>query len=135
MSAYIVEDKTINRIVTGIVDLMNLREGVLSRVKHYTRDLAITSEDEFANELMGMNVDAVRARYPNSEPWHRRMVRYRPERCGPIQLLKSLDCYLYQCSEGEVPERDLFKKMDGIRNGLTRAIVCGSPEYDQSEWG
>ena len=34
------------------------------------------------------------------------------------QLLKSIDCYIYQCSEGNVPELALYKAIQSIRNTL-----------------
>ncbi len=98
---------------------------------------------EVFSELRQMNIDALNASYEDSEdmydelgytdgcdiwkprdgvqPWH-------------YQLLKSLDCYLYQCSEGDVPKRKLYKAMDMFCVRLAGFIARNQPEYQESEW-
>ncbi len=49
--------------------------------------------------------------------------------------LKAIQCYCYQCLEGDVPERALFKRVEETLNFLAREIVEAMPEYEAAEWG
>ncbi len=51
------------------------------------------------------------------------------------QLLKSLDCYLYQCSEGDVVESELFKGLSEFRDRFSRVLVASLPQYNAATWG
>ena len=51
------------------------------------------------------------------------------------QLLKSIDCYLYQCSEGNVPESALYKAVQSIRNTLANWIIRNTTAYNAANWG
>ena len=51
------------------------------------------------------------------------------------QLLKSIDCYLYQCSEGNVPELALYKAIQSIRNTLANWIIRNTIAYNAANWG
>jgi hypothetical protein len=46
-----------------------------------------------------------------------------------------MKCWLYQCAEGDVPERELYTFFaDVVEKYLLRKIVYNLPEYDQAEW-
>lgn len=51
------------------------------------------------------------------------------------QLLKSIDCYIYQCSEGNVPESALYKAVDDIRAMLANWIIRNTIAYNAANWG
>ena len=51
------------------------------------------------------------------------------------QALKSLRCWAYQCSEGDIGERPLFKTMGTVIHDLQGAIIDGLPEYESAKWG
>lgn len=65
--------------------------------------------------------DIWQAREDGIQPWH-------------YQLLKSLQCYIYQCSEGNVPDTHIYKAIDKLITRLAMYIVCNQPEYDEAEW-
>jgi len=50
------------------------------------------------------------------------------------QGLKSLRCFLYQCSEGNIPETKIFKTLDRISDMVAWDIVDNIKEYDNAEW-
>ena len=50
-------------------------------------------------------------------------------------LYKSLQCYLYQCCEGKVPETELYKTLENICNTFAKAIIQDLPEYETAVWG
>ncbi len=86
-----------------------------------------------AQALWNMNERAYNARYSESPVLT--MFQFRtvfPER---FQLLKSLDCYLYQCAEGDIPETDsLYKTLDKYRESLRDEIISELPEYAAAKW-
>lgn len=133
MSAYIVEDETINKILTRIE---------LGRDHHWFRILAAAACNlpdasteqklEFLGACMSnLNILAVDARY--GEEADRGDLQEDPYRFAyagatRIESVKALDCFLYQCrSEGEVPQHPLYQALDAYRTALCREIVQASP--------
>lgn len=51
------------------------------------------------------------------------------------QLLKSIDCYMYQCSEGNVPNSALYKAVEDIRATLVNWIIRNTVAYNNAYWG
>lgn len=142
MSAYIVEDSTINRIVTWIAELPDRNSGPL---RYLGRSLPIQlpigcerreAAEKLARDLLSMNIAAVHARYGEADS----MMPDEPftfawEHSGDEwQLLKSLTCYLYQCSEGDVPQRELFKQLDTFRAQVAEALATSVPQYQEAQW-
>ena len=117
MSAYIVEKKTIDRIVT-----------YLDRKYH-----GAENPNQTGQRLWNLNTKAVDQRYDEKIPVE--LYKFSPEPCGKVQLLKSLHCFLYQCSEGNVPESELYRDVDRLSNNLAVEIIDAMPEYQSSEWG
>lgn len=53
-----------------------------------------------------------------------------------VDCYKAIRCLLYQCSEGDVPKRPLFKAMRECNDLLAHQIVSGLSAYERSEmWG
>lgn len=90
----------------------------------------------FARQLYEMNLDAISQRYKRGKEDD---YGYTFTYCMPINnmtvLYKSIGCLMYQCSEGNVPETDLYKKMREIENALAHDIVSNSKEYEKAQWG
>ena len=99
---------------------------------------------EIFEELAEMNIAALKARYKDYEDmvgdvefdntailWKRRENNVQK---WHYQLLKSLQCYLYQCSEGDVPERELYKELTEFKYCLMGYIIRKQPEYDEAKW-
>ena len=57
------------------------------------------------------------------------------EALSEVQFFKSLQCFLYQCCEGDVDEKPLYKTLSSIRALMAPFIKENSPEYDAAEWG
>ena len=135
MSAYVVDDKTINRILAFIEYGEAGLEGfchVLTR--HHINVLDLV---KLGKKMRRMNEDAVRQRYEESPD----MIPDFPFEFSlmptpsPIQALKSLGCYLYQCSEGNIPRRQLFRALKLAEHDLAYSIVVNLPDYDTADWG
>ena len=65
--------------------------------------------------------DIWQAREDGIQPWH-------------YQLLKSLQCYIYQCSEGNVPDSPIYKAIDKLIDRLAMYIACNQKEYEEADW-
>ena len=124
MSAYVASDQCINRILAS-----KCASEPLCRVE---------DRQDFGQRMRAMNVEAVNARY--GETADRLLPNEAYQYKGVLlsttaQALKSLGCFLYQCSEGNVPELSLFKELDKYRDALAYHIATSTPEYEAAEWG
>ncbi|RPJ40123.1 MAG: hypothetical protein EHM35_00525 [Planctomycetaceae bacterium] len=139
MSAYVVEDKTINRIVDFFyTKLLGDRFYWPARgITEAGYDLDKREDRErLASAMFALNVEAVNARYPDSAEQFRPLnFTYCPTPAPlPVSAYKSLRCWLYQCSEGNVPKTDLYKLMDEASKLLAMQIVDDSPAYQAAGW-
>lgn len=145
MSAYVVADATIGRV------LFNL--GLPDTFEYLRREIATAAEldlndDDFNAKLgvsmLHMNTDAICERYediphdtmrtraefnPNAREFDPR-----PVPCNIVQAYKSLCCFLYQCSEGDIDKRPLYKALKDYEHYLAHSIISALPVYDQAEW-
>jgi len=135
MSAYMVEDHTINGIIAfiGIVD--RSRKTVFEETGHNLLDP--DGCRGLANAMAALNLQSIKARYP--EGW-REMVgsvyTYIPaDPPEPVQAYKSLCCWLYQCAEADIPDESLlWATMVRVANEMSVAIVQASKEYEDADW-
>ncbi len=140
MSAFIVDDTTINRVMTWLK-----REVATSRftldwlAKEFDVDLTSDRWDEkLAQAMFQLNCDGVNARYGESEAEKFRPLNftYKPEDYSSlVQVFKSLQCWNYQCSEGDVPETKLYQFFEEVEHHLALKIVMNLAEYDKAKWG
>ncbi len=140
MSAFMVEDTTINRVVTWLKREVQTNRFTLDGLaREYGVDLTSDQWDEtLAQAMFQLNCDGVNARYGNGEAEKFRPLNftYRPEDCSSlVQVLKSLQCWNYQCSEGDVPETKLYQFFEEVEHHLALKIVMNLPEYEKAKWG
>jgi hypothetical protein len=145
MSAYVVDDKTIN----GILPHLSAQEfDTLARAAcdTFTLERDDVEDGVLGEALRTLNVAAVLQRYPDCSvergdlpgPHPFLPYRYAPILAGggsKVQALKSLRCLLYQCSEGTIPETPLYKALDDLSSRWALEIVEKLPEYDRARWG
>lgn len=131
MSSYIVEDRTINAIVSHLWHDRAHR--------HIKQQLPVITEEELGEELYKLNLAAVENRYGDYAAGEMCDLDYTYRRSAAhiskIQAIKSLSCWLYQCSEGQVPEAPLFKLMEKYRGALAMDVVRAQREWETSTWG
>jgi hypothetical protein len=140
MSAFMVEDKTINYVVNWLRREIDRLPIISHKLKTVGFD---TGESGWAEKLgqamFQLNRNAVDARYGNGEAAKFRQLDYRFEHTEAVslmQVLKSLQCWLYQCTEGDVPETALFGLFDtDVQMYLMDKIITALPEYEQADWG
>jgi hypothetical protein len=130
MSAFMVADTTINNVVNW------LRREVfcLSLIPHLLKGLGFETAaagwaEDLGQAMFQLNIRTVDARYGNGEAATFRMLDYRYQVTEPVslmQVLKSLQCWLYQCNEGDVPETELYQLFDyDIQTYLmNKSLLC-----------
>lgn len=156
MSAYVVEDETINRIVSWIErETIGNNGFTYGQVAHSLKQAGIDPEDNgrplrvVGNEpeksfpvrlgeaMSALNVRAVRERYEDADESGMIGAPYqftRVSSADPFVVLKSLHCWHYQCSEGDVPNDPLYKAFEEIIHAIEGALVRQMPQYDKATW-
>ena len=140
MSAFMVEDKTINTIVNWLRHEKDLFFIIPRKLKELGIDMSESGWEEHLGQTMfQLNIAAVDARYGKGEAETFRKLDYRYELDLPVplvQVLKSLQCWLYQCNEGDVPTTALYGLFDtDVQMYLMSKIIDTLPEYQHAEWG
>jgi hypothetical protein len=134
MSAFIVNDQTINQVVTGI-DLRHSHDYLRRKVRAMFP--GSDWQRDFGNALFTMNCEAVNQRYGTGEAAQFRELdhtfSYAP--APAVQVYKSACCLRYQCTEGDVPESALYKLLEEITRALAHEIVVNLPAYESAAWG
>jgi hypothetical protein len=142
MSAYIVADNTINNVVNWLRRDVDLDR--FSHIPHTLKELGFdTSKSGWAerlgNAMFQLNIIAVDDRYGSGEAKRFRPLDYHYEVVEPVplvQVLKSLQCWLYQCNEGDVPTTALYGLFDNdVQLYLMSEIIDTLPEYQNAYWG
>jgi hypothetical protein len=140
MSAFMVADETINRVITWLSWEITKSQWLKKKAedglkidtsKHYW-------EEELGHAMFELNIAGVNDRYGEGEAKTFRALNYRytPVHGSRIQVLKSLQCWLYQCMEGEVVKKPLYQFFDTfIEPHLMSSIISDLPEYKRAEWG
>ena len=124
MSAYIVGDAVVNRIVSHLhlnVDLDWLRREFCECAHVST----VKVDAEIGQALFNMNVAAVEARYGVGRATEFRPLNYkfRLEPASARQVYQDIKCLQYQCSEGDVPETALFKLLVQLRAAVADEVI------------
>lgn len=123
MSAFIVSNETMSNVVDAISFLRDLSE---------TYPAFPFNEKRLITSLYKMNYDAVNYRYEENHVY-----KYNPlpsfSHPNYYQMIKSVGCLLYQCSEGNIPNRKLYKELKKVKNDLAMHIVMTSPEYTKAK--
>lgn len=154
MSCYIVEDETINRIVSFC--FWEHEDRIKHTIKQVFEDIGINlwgfhNDKEtdnamriFGEKLLAMNVMSYYARYSHQEDTKddiaEAIKEYKfedlplseREHC---QVLMSIQCFLYQCSEGDVDETPLFLGLRKIEESIKSHLISQMPKYQKAKWG
>lgn len=130
MSAFIVKNKTINKIVSYIhhhhVYPFSMPPFSMPPHEYPLRSLG--------EKMNALNVEAVNARYFNdlvdSSGYSFRYELPPTE----IEAYKMLQCFLYQCFEGDVPESKLYKDLEHVLARIASACITGTVQYQNASW-
>ena len=138
MSAFLVSAGTVDVVLSQL----QLRDG--EELAHLFQPFTAPEDprdalDELGRQILAANVDALEALYPAHRHDEERaeaaayVFTSRPEPIG--YTLKQIDCLLYQCAEGDVPERPLFEALARMRRTLVDRILEDLPSYSRAPWG
>lgn len=140
MSAYVVSNETINKILAFMKADCKRNPHIYRPLENM--NLVWTGKDAawaLGSMMLDLNIDAVCARYSGEKADVLKKDRefehngvLPPSR---IQVFKSLKCWLYQCSEGDVPETDLFKAFYEVSGNMAKHIVTRTAEFEAAVWG
>lgn len=126
---FIVPDKTINRVLSWLAE----NEASAAGLEAGDPDPLV----KLGTSMLEMNCDAFDQLYGKGEA-----AEYRPfdyefhwERTSEVQVLKSLQCWLEQCSGDRIVEMDLYREMKAIESRLACKLVSELESYAAAEWG
>lgn len=128
MSAFLVENKTINKIANKVfspnLDIYNTLEEL--------KAIGIKDKETLGKELYKMNIEALNDRYGSAKDFANGLeYQFKIEaNYSLISVFESLNCFMYQCSEGNIPNTKLYKIMETLENLIARKLVYDMPEYD-----
>jgi hypothetical protein len=140
MSAYIVADKTLNYVVNWLRREIDRLPIISHKLNAAGFDTGVPGwAEKLGHAMFQLNIKAVDARYGNGEAGKFRQLTYRfehTEAVSLVQVLKSLQCWLYQCNEGDVPTTELYGLFDtDVQMYLMDTIITKLPEYEEADWG
>ncbi len=148
MSAYMVADETINRVMNWLSREVQ-KSSYLQEKAEKALGVSIYSDGwagTAGKAMFQLNIDGVEDRYGDGKAREFRKLNYRyvPAHSttiynntgARIQVLKSMQCWLYQCMEGETVNKPLYKFFrDVVEPHLMSSIINDLPEYDRAKWG
>ena len=136
MSAFLVADKTLNRILSYLDDELTRSDWLRSKL---TTNLGVNFAGDWrtalGQKMWDLNQLALGYRY--GDPHQELSYHFLSVPCPDIQAYKSLQCWLYQCCEGDIPEvSKLYTFFDTVVvRHMASSIITKTPAYEQAEWG
>lgn len=125
-----------NNIIEGLYWNHAFKNRYPSLYKKMNLDCGSKGFRDFAEKLYLLNQAAVMQRYPSYRSEFIQMPKFEwvSAQVTDIQLLKSLRCLRYQCSEGTVVDEPLYLWLENVINCLMEHIISKMPEYDKAKW-
>lgn len=140
MSAYLVDNETFGRVMKAI-DKAG-RWGREYKLINELKDDLENNPGSVFQRLFALNMKSLQERYddqqaikPNAADYTQaKKVFNNPFGTSDVQLYKSLQCFLYQASEGSANQEPLYKAIDCIKDNLASAIIDKMPMYQEADW-
>ena len=138
MSAYQVDFETIGRVMKSIskTGCYGPRYKQIEKLKdQYNKNAGIVFD-----QLLNLNRLSLKQRYEDAKSmffkvdrskavWFSRQLGH-----DDYQLLKSLNCFLYQSCEGKASKTELYKTIDAISNNFAHSLVAKTRGYETANW-
>src|SRR4051812_24091883 len=104
MSAFLVENTTISKILTVLEKSVRQSEWIKTKtIEELSIDFFHPKwQAQVGQKMLDLNQRALGYRY--GDPKQHLKYTFNPVSCTKIQALKALQCWLYQCAEGNIPE-------------------------------
>jgi len=137
MSAFLVADKTIHKILTQVAQEIRQSRWLKSKFeKELNVDFTNAQwQTQLGQKMWEVNQLSLGYRYGDEKV--ALTYRFHPFPCTPVQAFKALQCWLYQCMEGEIPEfSKLYTFFDKVlAPEWAELLIMRTPEYEKAEWG
>jgi hypothetical protein len=131
MSAFVISTETMQRVIAAITDNGKTHDGMFAG-KYLVRTSG--DLDRLGNELFALNGQAVQARYPG-EPVALPDFSYRPLGAIPLEhRFMAIQCLLYQCDEGKVPQNALYKALEKAGDWIANQIAYRAARAQKTPW-
>jgi hypothetical protein len=138
MSAYQVDYETIGRVLKAISKsgCYGPKFKEIEKLKEqYNKNAGVVFD-----QLLNLNRLSLKQRYEDAESmffevnrskavWFSRQLGH-----DDYQLLKSLNCFLYQSCEGKASKTKLYKTIDAISNNFAHTLVAKTNGYNNAKW-
>ena len=85
--------------------------------------------------MFRLNIQAYNFRYNLEEEQDYYKFEFIEGKQNPYQVLMSLNCWLYQCCEGDINKDNLWQAMKKIKYCLCETIINQTEEYNKCKWG
>lgn len=153
MSAYVVDDKTINRIVSFLKDICDVPtvktafydnwEWTGRAIKKLLQDAGYGGDyglgscdwNKLATSLKALNILSVDCRYNEKGHYDPLELNLNEPYGNVYQVVKSIKCWAYQSCEGDCDKLPLFELIQKIVREICLEIVVNSDAYDAADWG
>ena len=130
MSAFFVSQECMQRVIAGVSYLSDDGD---YHIQGFGAVNGPATLGRLGTALFEMNDEALFARY-NFEPINEAF-EYKPTKVSLCSSLKAMECLRYQCSEGSIPQSELYQGLGKAIGDLASVIVNELPEYKKAEWG
>ncbi len=136
MSSYLVQQEVIAGISKFIYYFRDIYGGLKNILDKHDFD---KSDDDFVftfgESLYRLNLEALKERYGDDPKEYK---KYNPDfypDFSIIETIKHLQCLEYQCSEGNIPEKHLFKLIEELISYFMMVYIEELEEYKEARWG
>ena len=123
MSAYVVSKETIDAVVA--LESTTLRG---------SKALTNPQIKQLGAHLWAVNAEAVAQRYGEDPEDLPDYVNRGLFHLRKIAAAKALQCLMYQCAEGDVPDGPTYKMLEELLLRTLKEIVRAIPEYEAASW-
>src|SRR5687768_5382879 len=109
MSAFLVGEKTINKILTELDKTVRIASTWAEKEVESKLGIDYSDPDwktKLGQKMWDLNQLSLYYRYGDQKK--ELVYTYQTIPCSKVQALKALHCWLYQCAEGNIPEDSKF---------------------------
>jgi hypothetical protein len=142
ISAFLVEERTISKILSQLDTYIRRagNMGVEWVKKEMEPKVRVDCSDpdwktKLGQKMWDLNQLSLKHRYGDRK--RKLIYTFQPVLCTHIEAFKALQCWIYQCTEGDIPETSaLYQFFDKVLiPEWAEFIVMRTPEYDGVGWG
>ena len=136
MSSYIINNQTMDSIMQAINhDNMRMSSDLQSLMNRQKGNFLNEFKESLAEKFYRFNDAAVAYRYKDKLENPQDYYKIRAFDCSLAQSLRSLECLIYQCSEGQADDENIMQDMEQLRNSFIHILLESQADYKNATWG